>query len=107
MQFAIDPKTQTNDYGIYILKHSPNETTSQFHHQYKDNKIQQTTPPKNNNQLIPVEYQNSFQNLPDNDKIECVNFLKKSTYYKKCALALLESNEIAFEFCRSLIEKEE
>lgn len=57
------------------------------------------------NSLIPPEYKELFNNLPDNDKIDCINMLKKSMYHFKTAIALIEANQIAFNFCKELTEK--
>lgn len=80
------------------------DKTSQYNFEYKNNEVQQRK--SNNNGLIPTEYLKDFENLPENDKLECINLLKKSLYYKKSALSLLESNQMAFELCQNLIEGE-
>lgn len=96
---------------MYSFQNNPNENKSEYtpqhHYQYKNDEIKQIIPlNKLNNELIPKEYYKSFENLPDNDKLECINFLKKSIYYRKSALAIIESNQLALELCKNLIEKD-
>lgn len=53
--------------------------------------------------LIPNQFRDSFKSLSDNDKADCIDMLRKSLYYYKSALSLLESNKEVFEYV-SLIE---
>lgn len=41
---------------------------------------------------IPAEYQDAYIKLSDSDKIDFADMLRKSIYYRKSAIALLESN---------------
>ena len=52
--------------------------------------------------FITPELKTAFNNLQDNDKIECINLLKKSIYYRNTAVALIEANQTAFDFCSIL-----
>lgn len=44
------------------------------------------------NKLLPKKYQPAFINLSDNDKVDCIDMLRKSLYYHKSAISLLESS---------------
>ena len=88
--------------GIYRLIHgTPKETPKSNSTIYEP----QSQPPaliQTKSQIIPPEYSDMFNRLPDSDKIDCIDMLKKSLYYKKSALALIESNQIALNFCKTL-----
>lgn len=53
--------------------------------------------------LIPNQFRDTFKSLSDNDKADCIDMLRKSLYYYKSALSLLESNKEVFAYV-SLIE---
>lgn len=48
--------------------------------------------PAEKNLKIPTGYQKAYKNLSDSDKIDFTDMLRKSIYYQKSAMALLESN---------------
>lgn len=90
--------------GVYKLINEPNKDIS-------DNTEKRIIKHNNNinlqfdTSLIQNEYIDAFNNLPDTDKIDCIDMLKKSLYYKKSALALIESNQIAYNFCKKLTNR--
>lgn len=89
--------------GIYYLKNGkPKARTSGNRYKYKNNEIVKAHPRLKINNFIPPEYKEAFENLPDKDKVECINLIKKSTYYKNAAIALMEANQTAFDFCSTL-----
>ncbi len=53
--------------------------------------------------LIPNQFRDTFKSLSDNDKADCIDMLRKSLYYYKSALSLLESNKEVLAYV-SLIE---
>ena len=55
-----------------------------------------------NTDLIPKHLHNSFLKLSDSDKIDCIDMLRKSLYYKQSAISLLESNERVESFVSSI-----
>jgi biotin operon repressor len=57
-----------------------------------------------NNSLIPKQYREVFLSLSDNDKTDCLDMLRKSLYYHKSALSLLESNKEVLSFISSIEE---
>lgn len=58
-----------------------------------------------NSSLIPPEYMGMFNNLPDNDKVDCIDMLKKALYYRSSAIALIESNQLAFNFVKQYSQR--
>jgi biotin operon repressor len=71
------------------------------------NKIDQPRPPKkpytkNDDSLIPSQYYDTFQNLSESDKTDFIDMMRKSLYYRKSAIALLESNEEILSFLSSM-----
>jgi len=71
------------------------------------NKIDNPRPPKksftkNDDPLIPSQYYDTFQNLSESDKTDFIDMMRKSLYYRKSALALLESNEEVLSFLSSM-----
>ena len=52
--------------------------------------------------LIPKRYLKIFKTLSESDKIDCLDMLRKSLYYRKSALSLLESNEEVLSFVTSM-----
>lgn len=52
--------------------------------------------------LIPKHLHSTFLKLSDSDKIDCIDMLRKSLYYHKSALSLLESNECIESFVSSI-----
>lgn len=71
-----------------------------YNYKYNDGEITQVAPVKN--QLIPPEYKEAFENLPDTDKVECIKLMKKSVYYYKSALSLMESNQLAYNLLSNI-----
>lgn len=71
-----------------------------YNYKYKNGEIEKISTVKN--QLIPEDYKKAFLNLPDNDKIECINLMKKSAYFYKSALALMESNQFAYDLINQI-----
>lgn len=59
--------------------------------------------PAEKNPAIPAEYQEAYRMLSDSDKVDFADMLRKSIYYRKSAIALLESN-IEIESLLSSIE---
>lgn len=52
--------------------------------------------------LIPEQFRNSFKTLSDTDKSDCIDMLRKSLYYYKSALSLLESNKEVLAYVLSI-----
>lgn len=68
-----------------------------------------TTTPKVVNQSAPMvsklmsaKHREAFTHLSDIDKADCIDMLKKSLYYYKSAVALIESNSEVLSFLSSL-----
>lgn len=65
--------------------------------------VQHVPAPKNTTyKLIPAEYRKAFLSLSDSDKSDCIDMIRKSVYYNKSAIALLESNKITLEFIEAI-----
>lgn len=89
--------------GVYQMKPGKPQINHQKNHfTYKNNEVVKTAPRKKPYGFIPDEYKEAFENLPDNDKIECINLMKKSIYHRNAAIALMEANQTAFDFCSAL-----
>lgn len=94
--------------GLYYLideKHTTEVTKKKYNYSYNKNGIVEHENPDKSikkNNLIPIEYKTSFENLPDNDKIECINLMKKSMYYYKSALSLMDTNQMAFNLLSNM-----
>jgi biotin operon repressor len=57
---------------------------------------------KNDNSLIPKQYREVFLSLSDSDKTDCLDMLRKSLYYHKSAISLLESNQEVVSFIKEI-----
>lgn len=52
--------------------------------------------------LIPNQFRDTFKSLSDSDKSDCIDMLRKSLYYYKSALSLLESNKEVLAYVLSI-----
>lgn len=66
------------------------------------NPVNNTKDTNHSNSLIPKQYHDIFIKLSDNDKRDCIDMLRKSLYYQKSALSLLESNKEVLSFVTSI-----
>lgn len=90
-----------NKNHVYKLLPGPNKSRP------ATNKIDQPRPPKkpytkNDDSLIPSQYYDTFQNLSESDKTDFIDMIRKSLYYRKSAIALLEANEEILSFLSSM-----
>ena len=97
-----------NKSGIYYIKPGPVKINHSKNKReknrflYRNNEVVKAAPKTKISGFIPPEYQTAFENLPENDKVECINLIKKAMYYKNAAIALMEANQTAFDFCSTL-----
>ena len=68
----------------------------------KPTEDQKPTNKTNNKALIPKGFRSTFKALSESDKADCIDMLRKSLYYYKSALSLLESNKEVLAYVSSI-----